>query len=587
MNFTELITTGLETKNKGSDTKLFVGDWCKNQPSLEKDYDTFNNIWDDRKKMYEDYIFLSKLHKKIITSLSNYLNRIHNKDFSERYWQTLLDPWLFSYLGAVFFRWKTISLILDEDKNYKTTIFKNLTNLPPPLDYDEYRIKIAKSHIYNHAVFARIIFFFKDIRKNIDINLSDRNEFESENLLNKNKNTFLDKLFLFIESIFGFLLKKNQVYIDDTLFFKSFYIKLNLSLFQIPLPSLSSFDWSRIKKNLTLNSNFLKYRKEKIKIDNSESLFESYLFSTIMADLPSTLLEHYESLFLKAEKITLKPRLIITSRKHWTNVIFKFWVAFMQQKGAKVLCACHGGGYGLKMESMNFEDDISDIKVNWYKPYHPKHIQMPAVNLKRIKRNLNPTNVMLVGFENPIYPRRIESTPVSGQSLYLLDHIDIISENLNSKIKEKFFIRPYNDQGWGVAKKLKKKYGKSRIVIGNNYTKYLKNSKILICTYPETSFCEGMYSGPTIIIFDPYLWEIKEKFNELHKLLVEAKIMFYDPFMAANHINDIFDKVDDWWQSDKVINARRMFSEYVSDAPDDSLERWRKLIRNQKHHIKI
>ena len=33
----------------------------------------------------------------------------------------------------------------------------------------------------------------------------------------------------------------------------------------------------------------------------------------------------------------------------------------MQQKGAKVLCACHGGGYGLKMESMNFEDDISDI----------------------------------------------------------------------------------------------------------------------------------------------------------------------------------------------------------------------------------
>ena len=48
--------------------------------------------------------------------------------------------------------------------------------------------------------------------------------------------------------------------------------------------------------------------------------------------------------------------------------------------------------------------------------------------------------------------------------------------------------------------------------------------------------------------------------------------MFFDPLPAVNHINNIFDKVDDWWQSDKVINARKLFAEYVSHAPEDYLK---------------
>ena len=283
----------------------------------------------------------------------------------------------------------------------------------------------------------------------------------------------------------------------------------------------------------------------------------------------------------KASIIKLKPRLIISSRKHWTNVIFKFWLAERSAHNSKIICAAHGGGYGLKMESMNFEDDISDIKANWYYPYHKKHIKVPAINIREFKRNKKRRYITLICFENPIYPRRIESTPISEQSLYLLNDIDIIFENLDNKYKLKFKIKPYSNQGWNLGKKLKKIYGNEKIICDRDYKKYFKNSKLVITTYPETTFCEAMFGGPTIIVYKPEFWEIKDEFNIVHDKLIKCNIMFSDAKKAADHINKNFENIENWWNNENTIEARNLFKKYISDSPKNSLNIWKKVIKNE------
>ncbi|MDA9896972.1 hypothetical protein N9C93_00250, partial [Pelagibacterales bacterium] len=248
---------------------------------------------------------------------------------------------------------------------------------------------------------------------------------------------------------------------------------------------------------------------------------------------------------------------------------------------SKILCVAHGGGYGLKMESMNFEDDISDIKANWYMPYHKKHIKVPAINLREFKRNKNKKYITLVCFENPIYPNRIESTPISGQSLYILDHIDLFFNNLADKCKDQFLIKPYSDEGWATRDILKKSYGNKIVIKDKDYKRYFKNTKLLVTTYPETTFCEGMFDGPTILIYKPELWEIRDEFNIVHKKLLKCNIIFLDPIKAANHVNKNFQELDKWWNDKKTMEARDLFKNYIADSSKNSIYKWKNIIKNQ------
>ena len=184
-NCTELVTTGLNIKIH-SKKSLYAGMWCFNEiHHYNGNIQVLPNIWNDRNQMYSDYLYLEKVHKKIIQSLSKFLNNLHNVNFTEKYWQVLLDPWLFAYLGSTYFRWSTISNILNGNQDYETKIYANLVNIEPVLDYDEYRLRIAKSHSFNHNIFSRIIRHIAQRKKNNILIEYLHDQFDHETLLNK------------------------------------------------------------------------------------------------------------------------------------------------------------------------------------------------------------------------------------------------------------------------------------------------------------------------------------------------------------------------------------------------------------------
>ena len=78
-------------------------------------------------------------------------------------------------------------------------------------------------------------------------------------------------------------------------------------------------------------------------------------------------------------------------------------------------------------------------------------------------------------------------------------------------------------------------------------------AKIIVCTYPETTFIEALGSGiPTILIFPKNHWAFHPKFENLVNILLENKIIFYNPENAAVHINNVWKNPSEWWKKQSI-----------------------------------
>ena len=63
------------------------------------------------------------------------------------------------------------------------------------------------------------------------------------------------------------------------------------------------------------------------------------------------------------------------------------------------------------------------------------------------------------------------------------------------------------------------------------------------------------------------------------KTLSEAKIVFTDPVLAARHINNVWDNVEEWWDSPKVVSAKEAFYEVALRIDRDWKKEWVKILK--------
>ena len=110
-----LVKTALEeTWPKGlNDAVLFLGEWCRIYSRKERwskmNADILPYHWDDRNKLYNDYQYLNSLYEDTLNNTKEQLNRIHDVDYSLRYWRILIGPWLAYFMQMVFDRWAMLN----------------------------------------------------------------------------------------------------------------------------------------------------------------------------------------------------------------------------------------------------------------------------------------------------------------------------------------------------------------------------------------------------------------------------------------------------------------------------------------------
>lgn len=95
-----LATTALDQYWKKDEKIFFLGDWCISDESIVKelDYDVLPNNWENFEMIKETEEYLYDIYLQIVPALANFLNSVHNKKYSDRYWEILVGPWLFNFV---------------------------------------------------------------------------------------------------------------------------------------------------------------------------------------------------------------------------------------------------------------------------------------------------------------------------------------------------------------------------------------------------------------------------------------------------------------------------------------------------------
>ena len=105
-NSSQFIATSLDAKFDLNKKKFYAGNWCFSSREEEKkildnkDIYTAPNPWADIDLLEKDYIYMQNLLDTYTLKLSNFLNKYHKTNYSERYWNILIGTWLIYYIPS-------------------------------------------------------------------------------------------------------------------------------------------------------------------------------------------------------------------------------------------------------------------------------------------------------------------------------------------------------------------------------------------------------------------------------------------------------------------------------------------------------
>ena len=146
-----LITTADELSWVDDRSVLFLGEWCKrySRRNWWKPLDsiTAEYHWDDRAKLYQDYLYLQELYERLLPSISKTLNQYHNVEHTVAYWRIVVGFWLNWFIHVLFDRWTMIKLVYDEHNISGTTILNINNELVTPQNASRFFSFVRARHL--------------------------------------------------------------------------------------------------------------------------------------------------------------------------------------------------------------------------------------------------------------------------------------------------------------------------------------------------------------------------------------------------------------------------------------------------------
>lgn len=510
----------------------------------------------------EQMSYLIKLTSEIINDLSFFLNEIHKKNFSTRYWQILTGHIVNSLSINLYYYYCQYEVLFSkypENEKFKLIINKGNTSFDFNHRNDFFINSLSEE--YQSYLATLVIKYF-----NKEVTIEDRASKIQQNRNPQNKFN-LKKIFYRISTYIYTRINNIQFY--QIISFNIVYIKLHLKFKQFPLFFNDNWNIKTISnKDLTLKRNSLLYSS--IKINNP---FENILRGELVNLLPNQIIEDYEFYRLKSLKFysKKKPKYIFLSNFIATPLLLEHIAISAEKYNTKLFLLQHGGAYGI-MDTFwqeNHDIECSDKYLSWgWELSNIKKIikfssfRMYSLKMMR-KKNKNREGIIIYALSNSKVPYEIISSYTGPDEINYLSSIKLFSESLDEKVKNVINIRIHpsfldknNVNFWKYA------FPKSSININNLKHGYqlMLSSKLVVVTYNATVILEALTLNIPIIAFWNFnITLMSKEAILLHQPLIDANIIFRNPEAAANHINLIYDNIDIWWNSEKVQNAISFF----------------------------
>lgn len=565
MKLNKIIFTDKDKLNDSNYNLISFNKFIKNKKIL-----FYDHPWENFKNYESDYFTLLNKKKKILTVLSNSLNKIHNKSYSEKYWNILLGTFIISFLTTYLDSKTSVKFLKKKFKKnnlyYDELIFKDKFI---PNTTSEFNINLYNGKFYEFIFQSFLIKRFKKTKfkkklfyKSKNSSIVERLKILIFPLIFKFFKKFFYKKILFIKSYFSYkeqskilslITKKRNLFIPNFSFF--FKKKINVSM--------------RKKFLIELNKN----SNKKTRINN--------LISKL---LPTVFLENYENYFLLEKKIfPFAPKVIINgigdiSRK---DELTKFFIARLLENKTIILTRQHGGVYGSSkfsiFEKLQKENSNFFLTFGWKTCSNDIPISFPNINKKLLpSRN---KKILLINVCFPKFFHNYFPSPQSNKYIIYLNNLSLILNNS----KKEIHIREYFENfGWRISDFIKN-YDDFHKDKSTSLIKSLNNYNLAIVTYDSTTHLETFsLNFPTIIFFSKEYYSFSNKYSEKLNILKSVNVFFDDVNEMLQFINNDDFNINEWWFSHKVQSAINLFNLNYSNKKSNYEVDWVNFINKIK-----
>ncbi len=577
------MTTSIE-ESWGLDQHIvFLGEWCKQYSQKhvlqQRTFDVCDYHWRDRKKLQEDHDYLEILNEDFLQNLSIFLNAHHGINRDEEYWRIIIGPWLATYLPVLWDRWEILSNIASNDQPLETISLALDSDRNVANDFSE-ALALFDSNFWNHQILIEIIKSRDDldvkicqleieVTEDISIPAYSQNRF-------KRSVKFVIKMIDHLIEIFS--PKKRKLVFYQSYFPRLFLAKLYFRLWLIPR-SEARFD-KIINYPHSIKRNNIDVMDSNLPTGSSKDNFKKFVMENILLDIPVSYLEGYSVIFEMQSQLNDAEN-IFTANAHFANELFKVWAAEQKFMGSNLIISSHGGALYPLYSIFDHQEKISDYRIIWGLGWMTGQTRMPPNKLYSKVSTYDPSGIIsIIDYDGQKYSYRCASIPMGPLSLEAYKLNKNFIRHLSKEARSHIKIRTFPFGAWEKEKRYIDDFGPN-IISQESLTKTISNSRLVICTYPQTTFSEAMYSGvPTIILYNEKFWEVQPIYIELVQLLKDSGIMYTDELLAAHHVDSIANDPMEWWNKPKTIFARKKFNELCLTIEPNPLSSWVELFRS-------
>jgi putative transferase (TIGR04331 family) len=568
-----LCTTGISEIWDVSCPLLLLGPWCL-MPSINKDllaeksYQLIPSPFVPaiQIKYAADYCF--ELSKSLLPQLTRELNSLHQVDYPQNYWKTLLLPWLVHFTGVFYDRFKRIEQVLIDYPRFNTNVLSPDDCDIRCRDIQHFMLNQVNDDYYNLKLFSIIIqYLCKGQCNHISISRNTKELPVKQMWYNSlfdyilNKYCFNRKTSKFILSDMYHLSKIDCLTLNHNPHFKMLWLR--------------NFSATSYKGG----DDYCPGTRKGIVLTGAPDNFSQLLFNIIPLAIPVCYIENYKSFHEVAMRDLKTSPLAAGSSIGWYyNERLKFYLAESTLYGAQLVDFQHGGGYGISLaaptESISMEKDTF---YTWGWKSDENTVPLPSPHLSKIRNTAKKggNHLLMVGAGVPRYHYRFDSGLQCDNMLDYMAYKEQFLQCLSNPLLSKLLYRPYNDYGWGEKELVQKIHPMVRFAVKGKLTNLMKKARLVVIDHPHTSYLEALIINvPTVLFWDYNVHLVRAEAEPYFQMLKDAEILFNNPKDAAYKINQVFDNPKEWWQSTKVQKARLSFCDQFALSSENWKKEW-------------
>jgi len=478
--------------------------------------------------------------QQVLDQVALNLNEIHSVDYSTRYWNIFVGPWLQQFVDMVMFR--ICNIESDIDIPAATAEYDPANSLRHFHELSKLESFVERLH---HDTLLHL-------ENNKDSSATERTAQKNVAVVAVDKNL-------------------GRSFVTATYLPRKTEAVLQLRLGRIP---------QRIKhSDLPPTERISKFRDLLSNVNGSELLKARAIIALLPKYMPRSYVEQYGELKQTRKPWRSKqyPKVIFTANRHLYDDIFNYWTANAVEMGSQIVLAQHGGQFGISefpSFSERHELEISNRYLTWgWKSSDRCYpgFALTVNNARKIKSQ-NIGALLVVTDELWKYPRSI-FTDLSDNSGYL-EHLGNTISFLHPDIQSEVLLRIHHAEAQSGAPQRQWWIDKFANIAHDNgglsYTQKLAESRLVLIAHNGTSIPESIVlHAPTIITWSDSYMKVRQSAAPVFDALEQVGIFHRTPESAASFINSIWDDVDGWWNSQPTLDARKQFTDQYARTVSD------------------